>query len=179
MTVRRDHGQRATALASREIEWPQPDTDLVHCRVAESARDRRAHWRVRHAVFVEEQLLFSDSDQDVRDFDELTVLCVGLRGDVVAGAVRVYPLDAAGEHWQGDRLAVLPDFRIGLGAPLVRFAVATARERGGRQMSAHVQLPNVAFFDRLGWRRDGPTEIYFGVPHQPMVITWSDDAVTR
>lgn len=179
MTVRQADEQRATALASREFEWPRTDPDLVHCRVAESARDRRAHWRVRHAVFVEEQLLFSDSDQDVHDSDELTVLCVGLRGDVVAGAVRLYPLDASGERWQGDRLAVLSDYRTGMGARLVRFAVETARERGGRQMRAHVQLPNVAFFERLGWRKDGPTEIYVGMPHQPMMITWSGEALSR
>jgi predicted GNAT family N-acyltransferase len=84
--------------------------------------------------------------------------------------VRLYPLDRAG-RWKGDRLAVLPgDRQHRLGAELVRFAVATAGARGGDVMEAQIQLPNVAFFLRLGWRVDGPAAEMLGVPHQPMAI---------
>jgi predicted GNAT family N-acyltransferase len=87
----------------------------------------------------------------------------------VAGAVRLYPL--GGGDWKGDRLAVLPEARHGeLGARLVRFAVATAGARGGQRMVAMIQLPNVAFFEALGWRRDGATVAFHGRPHQPMAI---------
>jgi len=80
------------------------------------------------------------------------------------------PLDADG-LWKGDRLAVLPEARVQhVGALLVRFAVATAGERGGSRMVARVQLPNVRFFERLGWYADGPAEPYVGVIHQPMAI---------
>ena len=73
--------------------------------------------------------------------------------------------------WKGDRLAVLPDYRhLGLGGPLVRFAVATAADRGGRQMEAFIQPANVAFFRRLGWRRTGDLVDYAGIPHQRMLI---------
>ena len=76
-----------------------------------------------------------------------------------------------GRRWQGDRLAVLPEFRsYGLGAPLVRYAVRTAGERGGLVMAAHIQIPNVVFFRRLGWHLDGEVETYAGLPHQPMAI---------
>jgi hypothetical protein len=37
-------------------------------------------------------------------------------------------------------------------------------------MVAHIQLPNVRFFESLGWRRDGDVETYAGLPHQPMAI---------
>jgi len=37
-------------------------------------------------------------------------------------------------------------------------------------MIAHIQLPNVAFFRRLGWRLAGDVESYAGLPHQPMSI---------
>jgi ribosomal protein S18 acetylase RimI-like enzyme len=71
---------------------------------------------------------------------------------------------------------VLPDYRSrNLGRPLVRFAVATAAERGGDLMVAHIQLPNVAFFERIGWYKHGDVETYVGVPHQPMAI----DLVSR
>ena len=73
--------------------------------------------------------------------------------------------------WQGDRLAVAHAYRRhSTGAPLVRFAVATAGRLGGQRMVAHIQPANVGFFRRLGWRTDGPREIYVGVEHQPMVI---------
>ncbi len=85
--------------------------------------------------------------------------------------MRLFALDPARGVWQGDRLAVLPAYRTrGVGAPLVRCAVATAGAHGGRTMVAHIQTANVVFFERLGWSRSGPTEIYAGLPHQPMRI---------
>ena len=85
-------------------------------------------------------------------------------------AVRLYPL--TGGYWQGDRLAVLPEARVRhLGAELVRFAVATAGERGGHTMVARIQVPNVRFFEQLGWHADGPPGPFHGVTHQPMAIT--------
>ena len=128
------------------------------------------HYRIREEVFVREQRLFLGSDRDGRDDEAATIRVLGFRDDVAGGAVRLYPLDGAG-HWQGDRLAVLPGSRgHGLGAPLVRFAVATAASGGGRLMTAHIQPRNVPFFERLGWSASGDQEIYVGVPHVPMAI---------
>jgi predicted GNAT family N-acyltransferase len=85
--------------------------------------------------------------------------------------VRLYPVEVDTTLWQGDRLAVLPGYRTAqLGGPLVQFAVNSARERGGTRMIAHVQLPNVRFFQRLGWRTVGDLESYVGIPHQQMLI---------
>ena len=121
-------------------------------------------------MFVEAQGLFALDDRDERDDDPATLHAVGLAGDEVAGAVRLYPLDDDG-LWKGDRLAVLPAERaLQLGAMLVRFAVRTAGERGGRLMVAQVQVPNVRFFERLGWHRDGDPAPMLGVEHQPMAI---------
>ncbi len=137
--------------------------------VATAAEDVAAHHRIRHAVFVVEQEIFAGSDLDAHDGgDGLRVIA---RYDgVPAGTVRLYPLGEDG-LWQGDRLAVLPEFRAhNIGAPLVRFAVETAGALGGAVMVAHIQAPNVRFFERLGWTRDGDGEIYCGRPHQPMRI---------
>jgi putative N-acetyltransferase (TIGR04045 family) len=128
------------------------------------------HHRIRHEVFVHEQHLFAPSDRDERDDDAATIKVVATYDGVIGGAVRLYALEAA-EHWQGDRLAVLAAHRRhGLGAPLVRFAVATAGARGGRVMTAHIQVPNVRFFEHLGWWVDGDEETYVGVPHVPMAV---------
>ena len=149
----------------------------VVCRPAGSTEEVALHHEIRRRVFVEEQGIFAGSDRDHHDDDPATVHVLGLCGDVAGGAVRLYPLvdPEASERepglWKGDRLAVLPDFRHnGLGAPLVRFAVATAAARGGRTMIAHIQPPNVAFFERLGWHRVGEPVTFVGLPHQTMAI---------
>jgi putative N-acetyltransferase (TIGR04045 family) len=139
--------------------------------VARSAEELDGHFAVRRAVFVDEQGLFAGDDRDEHDDDPRTLHAVGTVGGVTGGAVRLYPLDAGARGWKGDRLAVLPALRRGLlGAALVRFAVRTAGELGGRRMVAMIQLPNVPFFEGLGWRARGSVEPYHGVDHQPMEI---------
>jgi putative N-acetyltransferase (TIGR04045 family) len=151
-----------TGLRSR------PGAAPVEIRIAASAADLEGHHRARHRVFVEEQGIFAGSDRDM--WDDLAIHVVAARGPLVVGSVRLYPLDEAG-LWQGDRLAVLREARrLRAGGPLVRFAVRTAGERGGRLMIAQVQQPNVAFFLHLGWSSVGEPADYHGVAHQRMCI---------
>jgi predicted N-acetyltransferase YhbS len=112
------------------------------------------------------------SDLDSHDRDSATIALVGYCDGVAAGTVRLYALDPTDGSWQGDRLAVLEPYRMrGMGAPLVRCAVATAATLGGLVMRAHIQPANVGFFRRLGWETHGQREIYAGLVHQPMRIT--------
>ena len=143
------------------------------CRMVADDTERAAHFAIRRAVFCAEQGLFGGDDRDERDDAPATLHVVGLQGATIAGTVRLYPLDDAG-RWKGDRLAVLPPFRhTSLGATLVRYAVRSAGERGGAVMVAMIQLPNVRFFQALGWRRDGAVMPFHGRDHQPMAIALS------
>ncbi len=148
-----------------------PDARLVAtCTLVGDRARLAAHLAIRRSVFVQAQGLFEHDDRDARDDDAATLHAIGLVDGEVVGAVRLYPLDGDG-LWKGDRLAVLPSERaLRLGAMLVRFAVRTAGERGGRLMVAQVQVPNVRFFERLGWHRDGAPAPMLGVEHQPMAI---------
>jgi putative N-acetyltransferase (TIGR04045 family) len=151
------------------IASPSRTASAALCRVAAGAAELAAHFAVRRAIFVEAQALFAGDDRDERDDSPDTLHAVGLVDGAVAGAVRLYPLGDG--LWKGDRLAVLPGARVQrLGGELVRFAVRTAGERGGQEMVAQIQLPNVRFFEHLGWRADGPAAEYHGVMHQPMAI---------
>jgi putative N-acetyltransferase (TIGR04045 family) len=144
---------------------------LITCEQVRSAAEIADHHTIRHQVFVVEQGLFTGSDADARDDDPATIRLLGRYDGVSAGSVRLYELEPGRGLWQGDRLAVLPPYRVlGLGAPLVHCAVALAGAHCGSTMLAHIQLPNVAFFTRLGWRCSGVVEIYAGRPHQPMSI---------
>jgi putative N-acetyltransferase (TIGR04045 family) len=159
--------------SSAEVEDAAPAPDAVRCRVAANPLERELHLRIRMEVFVREQGLFAETDRDAHDDEPLTLHVLGLCGAEVAGTVRLYPLGESG-LWKGDRLAVLPRFRRhGVGAPLVDFAVRVAGELGGREMVAQIQLANVEFFERLGWRRLGAVADYCGRPHQQMVIRLS------
>jgi putative N-acetyltransferase (TIGR04045 family) len=141
------------------------------CQPADQPWLLEEHHRVRHEVFVGEQQLFRGTDRDEHDDRAETIKVVALHDGAVGGAVRLYPLDSSADRWQGDRLAVLASHRRhSLGAPLVRFAVMTAARCSGRVMIAHIQVPNVRFFEHLGWHVDGPEEVYVGVPHVPMAI---------
>lgn len=145
---------------------PAPPVAVALCR---GQRQLAAHFAVRRAVFVDEQAMFAGDDRDERDARITTLHAIGIAGGRVAGAVRLYPLGEG--EWKGDRLAVVLEARHGaLGARLVRFAVATAGARGGARMVAMIQLANVAFFEGLGWERDGATVAFHGRPHQPMAI---------
>lgn len=144
-------------------------TGIVSCRAATGPDELAVHFAIRHTVFVSEQRVFAGTDRDAHDDDPSTIHLIGRYGDEAAGVVRLFPVDPTSGLWQGDRLCVLPDFRVrGLGGPLVRCAMACAGARGGRAMVAHIQLPNVTFFRHLGWNVDGDVETYAGLPHQPM-----------
>jgi putative N-acetyltransferase (TIGR04045 family) len=144
--------------------------ERVDCRVVGGEAERAIHMAIRRAVFVQEQGLFDASDADDHDRDPATLHVLGFWAGKAAGAVRLYPLAESG-RWKGDRLAVLPPFRKhGIGAPLVRFAVATASRHGGVVMVAQIQPANVAFFERLGWYRVGDPAPYVGRLHQQMAV---------
>jgi putative N-acetyltransferase (TIGR04045 family) len=165
---------RSSAIADPPAETASRPT--LACRAVASADERTAHFRIRHQVFVAEQGLFASpggpgDDRDVHDDDPATIHVVGLADGVICGTVRLYPLCGVPGRWKGDRLAVLTDHRhLGLGAPLVRFAVASAASRGGQEMEAYIQPANVTFFEWLGWRRVGGLVDYAGIPHQRMLI---------
>jgi putative N-acetyltransferase (TIGR04045 family) len=164
---------RSSATTSRPT-----GTARLACRAVATPDELAAHFRIRHQVFVVEQGLFRGAgagdggwDRDLHDDDPATVHVVGLVDEVACGTVRLYPVPEVPGRWKGDRLAVLDGHRHhGLGAPLVRFAVATAGARGGREMEAYIQPANVTFFERLGWRPVGGLVTYAGIPHQRMLI---------
>jgi putative N-acetyltransferase (TIGR04045 family) len=148
------------------------------CHAVSGAAELAAHLEIRHQVFVVEQNLFCGSgDRDAHDDDPATVHVLGFFDGTACGTVRLYPVPEVPGRWKGDRLAVLDDHRHhGLGAPLVRFAVATAEARGGREMEAYIQPANVRFFEWLGWHPVGALVTYAGIAHQRMLITFGGDA---
>lgn len=123
--------------------------------LAQSPQDRQAYFRLRQAIFCEEQGLFAGNDED--DIDGVAYPIIAVDNDVIAGkrivgVVRIY--EAQPRLWYGGRLGVHPDYRrVGrIGKGLIQKAVTTANAWGCDRFLATVQLQNVRFFRRLHWQ---------------------------
>jgi putative N-acetyltransferase (TIGR04045 family) len=141
----------------------------ITCKLAEGEAERQGHFTVRQVIFVEEQGLFFGSDVDAYDEEALHLIAVDEDTGEVVGAVRCYEIGE--DTWYGGRLAVLKGYRqevSPIGPRLVKLAEQAVGERGCQCFLAHIQLQNVRFFQRLGWRKVGSPEIYCGQPHQLM-----------
>lgn len=143
--------------------------DQIICKIAETEAERAGHFAVRRAIFVEEQGMFAGTDVDDHDEHAIAIVAVVVETGAVIGAVRVYP--AGSGTWYGGRLAVLPAYRrrsASIGANLCRLAEATVIAHGCREFLAYIQIQNVRFFERLGWRAVGQPVLHYGEPHQTM-----------
>jgi putative N-acetyltransferase (TIGR04045 family) len=122
--------------------------------LAQTPQDVRAYFRLRQAIFCEEQGLFAGDDMDDTDAMAYPIIAVEhdiLAGRQVVGIVRIY--EAEHRLWYGGRLGVHPRYRrVGrIGKGLIHKAVTTANGWGCDRFLATVQRQNVRFFQRLHW----------------------------
>ncbi len=142
------------------------------CHPVRTRAEQERAFQIRREVFVLEQKIFSDSDVDENDAKSIHL--VAEWNSEVVGTVRVFPVNHNG-NWMGARLAVKREFRnTGAGELLVREAMQCVKNRGCTKFTAHIQLENVPFFSRVGWKGVGPVKDYFGKPHQLMEANLED-----
>lgn len=149
-------------------------TQLTVVRVVTSD-DVAAALAVRHEVFVLEQEVPIDLEQDDRDptADHFLVRLDGRpvgAGRLVIEEPGYEGVDAGlGPVAHLGRLAVTLEVRgTGLGAVLVRAIESRARERGLRVMYLGAQTHAVPFYERLGYGAHGPVFDDAGIPHRHM-----------
>jgi predicted GNAT family N-acyltransferase len=125
-------------------------------------RDRAALESVRRSVFVIEQGVPESDEWDERDAPSLHVLAVDAKRDAV-GTGRLEPTGKIG------RVAVLPQYRgTGVGSAIVGHLVNQATELGFTQVYLHAQTAALDFYQRLGFRAEGPEFDEVGIPHRRM-----------
>ncbi len=129
-------------------------------RPARNQNEVKEAYALREEVFVRELGMFAKADRD--EHDDRAIHLVALDGGRVVGTVRIYREEG---NWMGGRLAVGKHYRRGVGRKLVKAAEEEVRRQGGGSMQALIQSQNVAFFERLGWRRVGSPLEYLGRPH--------------
>ena len=144
-------------------------TSVPHHFVVEIAtwpQDRAAIECVRRAVFIDEQRI-----PEHEEFDELDPVITHVVAYTRAGAAkrdlvgtgRLEPTGKIG------RVAVLPQYRgTGAGLAIMHRLVDLARERGFTEVYLNAQTYACGFYERLGFRADGPEFDEVGIPHQRM-----------
>ena len=137
----------------------------VICRYIKDNYEKALAMHIRKKVFVEEQKLFIDTDED--QFDGRAIHLVAELDGAIVGTVRLYSENE--EVWVGGRLAVLPEYRGSVGARLVERAVQEAVMQGARLFKANVQKQNENFFRRLGWETVEKNISLCGIEHVRML----------
>ena len=128
------------------------------------ATDPAACFALRHTVFVEEQGVPVEEEQDA--LDETAVHLLASLGDKVVGAARVVMQDQTAKI---GRVCVAKDQRgTGLGAGLIDAGIAAARRRGAKDVVLGAQVSALGFYERLGFVAFGPVFDDAGIDHQMM-----------
>jgi predicted GNAT family N-acyltransferase len=144
---------------------PQHTTDYV-VQPATWERDRVHIQGVRRTVFIEEQQIAERDEWDELDPVVTHVLAFEPRASGKRDAVGTGRLEPTGKI---GRVAVLPQYRgTGAGVAIMLRLMDLAAERGFNEVYLNAQVSATGFYERLGFRADGPEFDEVGIPHQRM-----------
>jgi ElaA protein len=135
--------------------------------VIAETRDIATCRALRRVVFIEEQGV-PEADE-IDDLDDAAVHLLARLDGRPVGSARLL---ASGDTGKIGRVCVLKDCRgTGLGAALIRAAVAQFAARGGiARVKLGAQTHALGFYERLGFRAYGPDYLDAGIPHRDMVL---------
>ena len=121
---------------------------------------------VRRTVFIEEQRIDEREEWDALDPVVTHVLARSAAPSAKRDAVGTGRLEPTGKI---GRVAVLPQYRgTGAGVAIMRRLLELAAERGFDEVYLNAQVSAAGFYERLGFRADGPEFDEVGIPHQRM-----------
>ncbi|MBC8103773.1 MAG: GNAT family N-acetyltransferase [Cytophagales bacterium] len=143
------------------------DTSPARCRVAASPTDRAACMAIRFEVFVDEQRVPPELEPDEYDDSALHLLAYDPDTEVAVGTARL--VDKGNGLAKIGRVAVRRAWRgSGVGAALMRFALAESSARGFTMAALDAQTYVIPFYERLGFAAEGPVFDDAGIPHRHM-----------
>jgi predicted GNAT family N-acyltransferase len=116
---------------------------------------------IRWAVFVEEQKV--PAEEEVDELDDLSLHVVAVLDGQAVATGRLCPDGRIG------RMAVRGAFRqLGWGAAVMKALLEEADRRGLQASYLHAQCHALAFYERFGFRAEGPVFDEAGIPHRLM-----------
>lgn len=119
---------------------------------------------LRREVFVLEQNVPAEIEHDADDL--VATHLVGIAGGAVVGVARIVQKPG---YAKIGRVAIARSHRgLGLGAHLIAFAVAVAREQGEARCYLESQCDKIGFYEKLGFSAYGEEFMDAGIPHRRM-----------
>lgn len=141
--------------------------DNIHIRVAESQSDLRKALDIRFRVFVDEQNVPKDLEQDGLDKECLHYLAFA--DDTPVGTGRLREIDA--NTVKIERMAVLKKYRnLGIGRQILDRMLEHIRSAGYKNIMLHAQEPAADFYQRAGFLPQGDIFYEADIPHLKMVM---------
>lgn len=120
---------------------------------------------IREQVFIDEQGVPRELEHDEYDITALHLLAK-IDQAIPVGTARLL------EDGHIGRMAVIRAWRgQGIGSALLRELVTIAAKRGQSQPFLHAQCAAMPFYERLGFRADGPVFMDAGIAHRLMRYT--------
>lgn len=139
---------------------------MIRVRIVVSEKDLRRAFAIRVRVFVREQGVPMAIEID-RDDRIATHLIAEIDGRAVGAARLVIKRGKA----KIGRMAVLKTCRgRGVGAALLRRAIALARRSGAKIIYLHAQVAVAEFYETMGFRPVGPIFSEARIPHRKMIL---------
>lgn len=130
----------------------------------ETAEELSRCLALREEVFVVEQHVPVELELD--EHDAICVHFLASEGGAVVGTARLKP---TGTKAKAQRVAVKRSHRSrGVGRLLMAALEDCARERGLSSVLLSSQVSAIPFYERLGYRAEGPVYEDAGIPHRDM-----------
>ena len=132
----------------------------------EPTRDIAACRRLRRIVFIEEQGV--PEEDEIDDKDDTALHLLATEDGIPVGSARLLLI---GDMGKIGRVCVLKSHRgTGLGAALIRAAIAELRANGMKTAKLGSQTHAIGFYERLGFTATGPEYMDAGIPHRDMIL---------
>jgi predicted GNAT family N-acyltransferase len=138
----------------------------IVCRPPETPREREEAFRIRNAVFVEEQEVPLSLERDEED-DRAFHLIAFVDGEPLGTARMLFN----GERGKIGRVAVLKKARgRGVGKALMETLKVQAYSRGLKELCLNAQIQVIPFYQELGYRLCSDEFLDAGILHRSMIL---------
>jgi len=122
---------------------------------------------VRQEVFVQEQKVPAELELD--EFDPFAAHALAYLEARCIGAGRL--VDLGGGLYQIGRMAILAPFRNqGIGLQILEKLAVLAKTQGAKSIVLHSQVVAIPFYEKLGFKSEGPIYDEVGMPHRNMIL---------
>jgi predicted GNAT family N-acyltransferase len=124
-------------------------------------------YQVRREVFILEQKV--PEDLEIDEFDPVALHALAYSDNACIGTARLHINDD--RSGQIGRMAILSSFRNqGLGRQIMKVLIETAKSSGATSLILHAQVSAIPFYEKLGFKANGPIYDEAGIPHRNMMM---------